>query len=93
VKKASGCRFNEFGVLRQAVLEGLGIGLLLESSAREDFAQRRLRRVLPEYRLDGGGLWAVYPSAHHSRPRCACSSISCSRGSLRRASARPALGA
>jgi len=60
---------NEFGVLRQAVLDGLGIGLLLEDGIREDLEQERLVPVLPGYRLDGGGLYAVYPSAHHLSPK------------------------
>jgi DNA-binding transcriptional LysR family regulator len=60
---------NEFGFLRQVVLDGLGIGLLLEPTVERDLEARRLRRVLPEYRLDGGALFAVYPSAHHLTPK------------------------
>jgi len=60
---------NEFGVLRRAALDGLGIALLLEPLTREDFREKRLVPVLPAYRLDGGGLFAVYPSAHHLSPK------------------------
>jgi DNA-binding transcriptional LysR family regulator len=42
---------------------------LLEPAIEGDIERRRLRRVLPEYRLEGGALFAVYPSAHHLTPK------------------------
>lgn len=60
---------NEFGTIRQAVLAGAGIGLLLEPFVVDDVAAGRLRRVLAEYRVAGGALFAVYPSSHHLTPK------------------------
>jgi DNA-binding transcriptional LysR family regulator len=60
---------NEFGVLYQAVLAGAGIGLLEANSARLDLTKKRLRRVLPDHAVHGGGLYAVYPSSHHLSPK------------------------
>jgi DNA-binding transcriptional LysR family regulator len=62
-------RANEWGFLRIAVLEGLGIGLLLANDATQLISEGRLERVLPEYALGGGGLYAVYPSRHHLSPK------------------------
>ncbi len=60
---------NEFGVLRSAVLAGAGVGLLEETMIAGDLAEGRLQRVLPDYALSGGGLFAVYPSSHHLSPK------------------------
>jgi DNA-binding transcriptional LysR family regulator len=59
---------NEWGVLRRAMLDGLGIGPMVLSSVAADLAQGRLARVLPEYGLTGG-IYAVYPSRHHLSPK------------------------
>jgi DNA-binding transcriptional LysR family regulator len=56
---------NEWGVLRRALVDGLGIGPLVKQLARADLESGRLEQVLPEYTLDGGGLYAIYPSRHH----------------------------
>jgi DNA-binding transcriptional LysR family regulator len=56
---------NEWGVLQQAVLDGLGIGLLEIFNVRADLASGKLRRVLPSYGITGGGLYALFPSARH----------------------------
>jgi DNA-binding transcriptional LysR family regulator len=56
---------NEWGVLRHAVLDGLGIGLLEVFNVRADLASGKVRRVLPTYGLPGGGLYALFPSARH----------------------------
>ncbi|VFR32326.1 Transcriptional regulator, LysR family [plant metagenome] len=50
---------------RQAVRAGLGIALLPYSGVAEDLASGRLVNVLPAYRHDQGGVWAVYPSKRH----------------------------
>jgi LysR family transcriptional regulator AphB len=60
---------NELGVLREAVRQGLGIGLCESMSVKSDLRSRKLRRVLPNYALAGGALWAVYPSTHHLSPK------------------------
>lgn len=56
---------NEWGVLQRALVDGLGIGPLVKQLARADLERGRLEQVLPEYTLDGGGLYAIYPSRHH----------------------------
>jgi DNA-binding transcriptional LysR family regulator len=60
---------NEFGVLQQAVLAGSGIGLLEINAIDQDLKRGKLRRVLPEFAVGGGGLFAVYPSSHHLSPK------------------------
>lgn len=60
---------NEFGVVQQAVLAGAGIGLIESTRLAGDLAAGRLCRVLPEYGVEGGGLYAVYPSSHHLSPK------------------------
>jgi DNA-binding transcriptional LysR family regulator len=53
---------DDMGFLRQAVIEGLGLGLLpveLVAAAVED---GRLVRVLPRHSYRGGGLFLVWPS-------------------------------
>jgi DNA-binding transcriptional LysR family regulator len=60
---------NEFGVLREAALSGAGVALLAESSVTEELRSGRLRRVLPDHGVVGGGLYAVYPSSHHLSPK------------------------
>ena len=40
---------SEFSILRQAAIDGLGVGFLAEYSCREPLADGRLERVLPEW--------------------------------------------
>ena len=60
---------NEWGFLRRAMLDGMGIGPAITQTVREDLVAGRLERVLPQYGLRGGGLYAVYPSRHHLSPK------------------------
>ncbi len=53
---------DDFPLLLQATLEGLGIAQLPEMIAREDLAAGRLVAVLPDYRLPQGVAHAVFPS-------------------------------
>jgi DNA-binding transcriptional LysR family regulator len=55
---------NEWGVLRRALVEGLGIGLLPQQLWQADIESGRLERILPDVGLMDG-LYAVYPSRHH----------------------------
>lgn len=48
-----------------AARSGLGIALLPYSAVAEDLASQRLVNVLPSYKHDQGGAWAVYPSRRH----------------------------
>ena len=60
---------NEWGVLRQAMLDGLGIGPMVVPLVREQLADGSLEIVLPEYAQPGGGLYAIYPSRNHLSPK------------------------
>jgi DNA-binding transcriptional LysR family regulator len=60
---------NEWGVLHRAIRRGLGIGLQLLPDVSEEIAGGALERVLPDYGVTGGGLYAVYPSRHHLTPK------------------------
>lgn len=55
---------NEWGLLRRALIDGLGIGLLPLELWQADFDERRLERVLPDLGFTDG-LYAVYPSRQH----------------------------
>lgn len=59
-----GGRFAANTLLSQvrAVRAGFGIGLVPRVVVREDLHEGRLLQVLPNYRRDGGGVHAVYPS-------------------------------
>jgi DNA-binding transcriptional LysR family regulator len=52
-------------VLRRAVLEGGGIGILPTYFVGEDLRRGRLVRVLPDCRLPDTDILAVYPSRRH----------------------------
>jgi DNA-binding transcriptional LysR family regulator len=56
---------NDFGFLRRAILAGCGIGLLPGFLCKDDLAEGKLVRVLPDYKLPGGAFYLVYPSARH----------------------------
>jgi len=60
---------NEFSFLRQALMAGGGIGLVLGDLVQHDLDTGRLVQVLPEYGLFGGGFYAVYPSSRHLSPK------------------------
>lgn len=60
---------NEFGFVRKLLIAGLGIGVMLGPDARDDIEAGRLVRVLPDYGLEGGGLYVVYPGTHHLSPK------------------------
>jgi DNA-binding transcriptional LysR family regulator len=49
---------RDFEMVHAAALGGAGIGLMVTVFGAEDLKAGRLVRVLPDYRLDGGGAWA-----------------------------------
>jgi len=53
---------SDFTILRQAAMEGIGLALLPELSARIGLAEKRLERVLPEWRAPEGVLHLVFTS-------------------------------
>jgi DNA-binding transcriptional LysR family regulator len=52
--------------IRQAALEGLGIALIPVAYVREDLADGGLVNVLPDWRGEPQGLFAVYPAHRES---------------------------
>ncbi|HEY2481904.1 MAG TPA: LysR substrate-binding domain-containing protein, partial [Caulobacteraceae bacterium] len=53
---------SDFTILRQAVMEGVGIALLPELSARVGLADGRLERILPNWTGPEGTLHLVFTS-------------------------------
>jgi DNA-binding transcriptional LysR family regulator len=52
---------DDFGFVRDALVEGCGIGYLLPHLAEEDVAAGRLVRVMPKWRTPTDTCWAVWP--------------------------------
>lgn len=48
--------------IQAAVLAGAGIAVLPDYSVKKDIAEGRLVRLLPEWSLPGGGIYAVFPA-------------------------------
>jgi DNA-binding transcriptional LysR family regulator len=53
---------NGMGALIAAARSGLGAALVPEVLVEQDLAARTLQRLLPAWRYESGGLFAVYPS-------------------------------
>ena len=60
---------NNFDMVREAALAGLGIAILPAFRCAEDFRAGRLRRVLSGWCTGGIPLHALYPSTRHLSPR------------------------
>ena len=52
---------NSFPLIRQAVCDGLGIGMLSRRLVARELAERRLREVLPRWHLGGLTFTLIYP--------------------------------
>ena len=55
-------RCNSHALAYQAVLAGLGIGVLAEFACARDIERRRLAAVLDEWRVEVGHVWLVNPA-------------------------------
>jgi DNA-binding transcriptional LysR family regulator len=55
--------------LREMALSGTGLTLLPVQNADADVRAGRLQRVLPRYRVEGGGLYLLWPSRTLVPPR------------------------
>jgi len=55
--------------VREAALEGLGLGLLPRCYVAKELAEGRLVPVLADWRLPVATVYAVYPSRHHISPK------------------------
>ena len=60
---------NDFDILHQAALTGLGIASLPEHLVEDDLAKKRLKRVLSAWCTADTPMHAVYPSARHLSPK------------------------
>jgi len=65
VRVAGNCRCNNSLVLREALLEGAGIGLLPTFLVAGDIAAGDLRIVLPGWTPEARTLYAVFPQPRH----------------------------
>jgi DNA-binding transcriptional LysR family regulator len=65
VRMQAAARCNSPSSVRELVREGLGASVLLDYMLREDVAQGRLVRLLPDWTLPGVGLYAMYPASRH----------------------------
>lgn len=54
--------------LRALLLAGAGVSVMDQLSVQADLAEGRLQRLLPDWRLPSGGLFAVYPPGRHLSP-------------------------
>ena len=54
---------NTSAAVRAAVMAGAGFMIQPDFAVMEDVAAGRLQRLLPEWTLPGGGVYAVFPSA------------------------------
>lgn len=69
VRIHGGLRANNGHVLNAAALAGQGIVIQPDFLADAHLASGRLQRILPEYDLDGVGIFAVYASRNHLAPK------------------------
>jgi DNA-binding transcriptional LysR family regulator len=60
---------NDFEMVREAALAGLGIAMLQLDRCAEDLQLKRLRRVLPSWVSPEAPVQAVYPSTRHLSPK------------------------
>jgi len=60
---------NDFFFLREAIMAGVGIGLLPWFLASQELAAGRITRVLPDYRATEGIAYLVYPPAKPLAPK------------------------
>ncbi len=52
---------DDYLALRDALLRGVGVGVISNILIQEELAAGTLVRVMPKWKLGGGRLWAVYP--------------------------------
>ena len=60
---------NDFEAVHEAVIAGLGIGLIPDFRCAGDLRDRRLEHVLPEWSVADTPIHAVYPSTRHLSPK------------------------
>ncbi|HKU94734.1 MAG TPA: LysR family transcriptional regulator [Vineibacter sp.] len=65
VRVSGNCRCNNAMLLREALLEGAGIGLLPSFLVAGDIANGNLRMPLPAWVPESRTIYAVFPQQHH----------------------------
>ena len=69
VPMTSRCTSNAGHLLRELVLEGLGVALLPDWFVADDLRQGRLERVLPAWRSEPLAVYALYRASRRGEPR------------------------
>ena len=62
-------RVDSPGALAAMLRQGAGISVLDQYTAQENIASGKLVRLLPEWQLPSGGIYAVYPPGRHVSAR------------------------
>jgi DNA-binding transcriptional LysR family regulator len=57
---------NTTAVTKQLLLQQAGLSVLADSIAADELERGALQRVLPDWELPGGGIYAVYPPGRHT---------------------------
>jgi DNA-binding transcriptional LysR family regulator len=65
VKIAARFAVNDFDLLREATIAGLGVALLPELGCVDEMREGRLKRLLPAWSSPETPIHAVYPSTRH----------------------------
>ena len=68
VRMAARVQTDSATALRALLLAGAGVSVMDRLSVQPDLAQGRLQRLLPDWRMPSGGLFAVYPPGRHLSP-------------------------
>jgi len=60
---------DDFAVLKQSILDGLGIAVLPEYIAQEDVASGKLVKILPDWGMENVDVFALYPRNRAKIPK------------------------
>jgi len=60
---------DDFSILKQSVVDGLGIAVLPDYMCREEIQSGKLVQVLPEWGLQGVDIYALYPQHRVKLPK------------------------
>ncbi len=60
---------NDLDILHDAVMRGAGVAMLPAYRCIDDLRARRLERLLPDWKIPGTPVQAVYPSSRHVSPK------------------------
>lgn len=65
VKMQSQLKANTTAVTKRLLLEGVGLSVLADSIVQPELESGKLVRLLPDWQLPQGGIYAVYPPGRH----------------------------